>query len=121
MADVRNEADRVLQTTSDLRVLRDRLAELDAERVALEQKIQQKLTEVGGVPAEDTGQPRSVVEEVFAFLRRHPNTVYAAVDIARELSVTSHADVNNLRSALWRLNARRKIEKVSFGRYILKM
>ena len=120
MADLRAETDRVLEATDDLRQLRERLAELDAERAEVERKIEERLAQIGSASPTDADEPHSIVDHVLVFLKRHPNTIYAAIDIAREWKLTSEADVNNVRSALWRLHSRRKIEKISFGRYILR-
>ena len=118
MADVRAEADRILQATADLGELRKRLAELDAERAAVEAQIQQRLAQIGTVGFGESRAPVSTVDHVLAYMRNHPDTIITAVDIARDWKITSNRDMNNIRTALSRLYARRKLKKISVGRYI---
>jgi hypothetical protein len=120
MADLRAEADRVLAATDDLRELRKRLTELDAERAEIERKIEARLAQIGTSSPSGAIEPRSATDHVFAFLRLHPNTMYTAADIAREWKLTRENDMNNVRSALWRLHAKKKIAKISFGRYVFR-
>jgi beta-phosphoglucomutase-like phosphatase (HAD superfamily) len=120
MADLRVEADRVLEVTDDLRALRTRLAELDAERAEVERKIEARLAQIGTTSPSDASEPRSAADHVFAYLRLHPNTICTAADIAREWKVRSERDINNIRTALWRLHAKKKIARISFGRYALQ-
>jgi len=120
MADLRAEADRVLEATDDLRELRKRLAELDVERAEVERRIEERLAQIGTTQPSDASEPRSTADHVLAYLRRHPNIIYTAVDIAREWKLTREGDINNIRSALWRLHDRKKIGKISVGRYILR-
>jgi len=120
MADVRAEADRILQATADLGELRKRLAELDAERAAVEAAIQQRLAQIGALGFVESRAPVSSVEHVLAYMRNYPDTIITAVDIARDWKITSNADMNNIRTALSRLFARRKIEKISVGRYVFR-
>jgi uncharacterized protein involved in exopolysaccharide biosynthesis len=118
MADVRAEADRVLQITAELGDMRKRLAELDAERAELEQRIKERLLQLGR--SEKEGEPRSIADHVLAHLRRNAGTVYSALAIANEWQFTRTSDINNVRAALHRLHARRKIDKVSFGHYVVR-
>lgn len=120
MANVRAEADRILEVTADLGELRKRLADLDAERAAVEAQIQQRLAQIGALGPVESKAPVSSVEHVLAYMRLHPDTIITAVDIARDWKITSNADMNNVRTALSRLYARRKIEKLSFGRYLFR-
>ena len=120
MVDVRAEADRILEATADLGELRKRLAELDAERAAVEAKIQQRLAQVGALGPVESKAPVSAADHVMAYMRLHPDTIITAVDIARDWKVTSVAHINNIRTALSRLYARGKLEKISVGRYLLR-
>ena len=120
MADLRGEADRVLAATDDLRELRQRLAELDAERAEVERKIEARLARIGTTSPSEASGPKSATDQVFAYLRLHPNTIYTAADIAREWKVRGERDINNIRTALSRLHAKKKITRLSFGRYTLR-
>jgi uncharacterized protein involved in exopolysaccharide biosynthesis len=56
MADLRVEADRGLAATDDLRELRKRLAELDAERAEIERKIEARLAQIGTSSPSEAGR-----------------------------------------------------------------
>ena len=117
MADVRVEADRILKATADLRELRKRLAELDAERAALEKTIQDRMAQLGMGESLDPGDNPTLADRILAFMKRNPTTVYGAPDFAREWRMK---DISSLRSAFRRLHDRGKVTRLSYGRYILK-
>ena len=111
---------RVLDVSRQMHELRERLQQLDAERVEIQQQIaacMQQLAHVSGaqvVPPE--GSTMSAL--ILWALRRHPDRPLAPMDIAVMLNVRGKQDLTNLRVLLSRMGRDGRARRVGHGRYM---
>jgi len=124
---VRATADRVIEATGELRELRSRLTELDAERASVEKRIQNLLAEIGVATRPDVPtasetprrhwrrEPVITSEKILATLEENPDTAFNTLDIAKRWNDISGIDA--FRASLSRLTAQGKIRRIRHGWY----
>ena len=125
MSHLLTSVEQVLEATEDLRSLRNRLAELEAERREVEEKIQQRLAQIAGATGSDvssnrTSEESTIPQRILAVMQREPDAVFTAMDFATRWHANSDRLINTYRAALSRLSRRGKINRVGFGRYVVK-
>jgi hypothetical protein len=95
--------------------LQKRLAEVEAERLALKQEIQTVQERLAAVVPPAFGSSNRT--QVLWVLRRDDEHAYSPLDICRQLGRVRDSDVNAVRLVLGRLTREGKVTRISHGRY----
>jgi len=119
--------DEVVTLAGEVAALRKRLARLDAERVTIEGQIADYLNRIAAAagtpapvsaaaaPADEWKDPMPLGAAVLYILRRSPEQVFTALEIAGLLQMTdSHGAI---RTHLSRLAKKKAVARLSFGKY----
>lgn len=129
---VRVTADRVLEATEELRELRGRLAELDQERTAIEERIEVLLGDIAGKAKpsapEEAPQPQpepkpvpvNTCDKILETLTANPEQSFTATQLYTVWHDKGWSSLQAFYSALSRLTKQKKIRRLQFGRYSLR-
>ena len=129
-----DDLNQVVALAGELTALRQRLAQLNAERDIIEGQIAGYVDRIAAAaatagtswPAASPAPPAQTVERddpmplsaaVLSVLRRSPETALSAVEIGAVLNMTDFADVGNIRTHLSRMAKDGRARRVSFGKY----
>jgi hypothetical protein len=127
-----DDLNQVATLAGEMTALRERLAQLNAERVTIEGQIAGYVDRIaaaaaaaGGIPlpAASPGaapivewhDPMPLSAAVLYVMRRSPETAFSAVEIAAILQMTD--DVGSIRTHLSRMAKDGRAMRVSFGKY----
>ncbi len=114
---------RVLDVSSQLRQMKDRLTELDSERADLQKQIAQCMdilaSAFDGHRATNLPSDASMADQVLAVLARN-NHPLSPLDVADMLELRRNADIMNVRTLLSRMARDGRATKVSHGRYVAR-
>jgi hypothetical protein len=145
MDSISQRIDDVIDATLSLRDIRNRLAELDEERSALESKAQRLLEKVAGtaasalrpeaVPANARKLPRgslttfvnhfvspdagraSLTDRIIQFMAVDSSLEYGATELAAAMGLSGESVVNTIRGTLSRLANENRIRRARYGKY----
>jgi len=109
---------RVLNLSTTLRELRGQLDRLDAERAAVQEQIDECMSQLGAVRRADEPMPQGIANQIRWALRCHRDRPLAPIDVAAMLRLSSEADVANVRTLLARMARDGRARKVAHGRYM---
>jgi hypothetical protein len=127
---VRDDLDEVVNLAGEVAALRQRLAQLDAERVTIEAQLADfvnriaaaavavstpPLAEPPAAPSNEWKDPMPLSAAVLYVLRRSREKVFTAPEIAGILTMTD--SVGAIRTHLWRLAKKGVVTRFSFGKY----
>jgi hypothetical protein len=106
--------------SAELQQLRTRLAELEAEKVTVQAKIDDCVARIAAATAWQVRPSHNapMSAQVLWVLRRNAGRPLAPNDIADILQFRSLADVANVRLALSRMARAGKVRRVAHGRYV---
>jgi uncharacterized membrane protein YccC len=110
-----------------LQDLFQRMARLDQERAGVSQEIARCMGELAAV-TEAEKKPAAVVVEtsrrlltfrgqLLALIESSPEMVWTTWDLANRLGVSSHSELNNIRTLLARMKKDGEIRRIGHGRY----
>ena len=127
------DLDQVVALAAEMAALRQRLAQLDAERVTIEGQIADYVNRIAAaavaagtpppaaipaaVPADAWRDPLVLSTEVLYVLRRSPEKAFTALEIADILQMTDVRDHGAIRTHLSRMAKDGRAKRVSFGKY----
>lgn len=111
---------RVLDVSKRMHELRERLAQLDAERAEIQQQIAACMEQLAHVSGGQVVPPpgSTLSSQVLWALRRHPDRALAPLDIAGMLNIRSSGELTNLRVLLSRMGRDGRARRVGHGRYM---
>ena len=127
-----DDLNQVVVLAGELTALRQRLAQLNAERVILEGQIAGYIDRIAAAAVAGASAPvaipavvQTVQREdpmplsaaVLSVLRRSPERALSAVEIGAALNLNDYADVGNIRTHLSRMAKDGRARRVSFGKY----
>jgi hypothetical protein len=127
-----DDLDEVVTLAAEVAALRQRLAQLNAERATIEGQIAGYVERIAaaaaaaGTPATPSPAAAQSVERddpiplsaaVLLVLRRSPETAFTAVEIGSILNMNDYDDLGNIRTHLSRMAKDRRAKRVSFGKY----
>lgn len=127
-----DDLNQVVALAGELTALRQRLAQLNAERVILEGQIAGYIDRIAAaavagasapvaIPAAvqtvQRDDPMPLSAAVLSVLRRSPETALSAVEIGAVLNLNDYADLGNIRTHLSRMAKDGRARRVSFGKY----
>ena len=109
----------VINEGAELAQLRQRLAELDAERAKLQTQINACMQRIAATTAREAPPPANgpLVHRILYVLRSNRAFTLAPMDIAQHLGLVRVADLENIRVHLSRMCQKGWIRRVSHGRY----
>ena len=113
-----DDVQKVLDLSARLRELCDQLDRLDAERAAVKRQIDDCMAEMGTPRGENEPMPAGMANQIRWALRQHRDRPLAPIDVAAMLSLTSEADIANVRTLLARMQRDGRARKVAHGRYV---
>ena len=111
---------RILDMSQHLRELRQRLDDLNAERVTIERQIAECVEQLAATAGGHvTPPPNSLLStKILWALRRHPDRPLAPADVAQMIEMTGRRDLTNVRVLLSRMSRDGRVRKVAHGRYM---
>jgi hypothetical protein len=117
--------DQVVTLAGELADLRQRLAQLDAERITIEGQIADRLNRIAlatGVQtpppaASAANEPMALSAAVLYVLRQSPEKVFTAPEIAGILKMTDFHTRGAIRTHLSRMAKDKRVKRVRFGKY----
>jgi len=127
-----DDLNQVVALAGELTTLRQRLAQLNAERVMIEGQIAGYIDRIAAaavagasapvaIPAAvqtvERDDPMPLSAAVLLVLRRSPETALSAVEIGAILNMNDYADFGNIRTHLSRMAKDGRAKRVSFGKY----
>ena len=127
---VTDDLDQVVTLAGEVAALRQRLAQLDAERATIEGQIAEYVNRIAAAavavgtppsataaaaPAAEWKDPMPLSAAVLYILRRNPERVFTAVEIAGMLKITDSEGA--IRTHLSRFVKKRLVARRSFGKY----
>ena len=127
-----DDLNQVVILAGELTTLRQRLAQLNAERVILEGQIAGYIDRIAAaavagasapvaIPAAvqtvQRDDPMPLSAAVLSVLRRSPERALSAVEIGAVLNLNDYADLGNIRTHLSRMAKDGRARRVSFGKY----
>jgi len=127
-----DDLNQVVILAGELTALRQRLAQLNAERVILEGQIAGYIDRIAAaavagasapvaIPAAvqtvQRDDPMPLSAAVLSVLRRSPERALSAVEIGAVLNLNDYADLGNIRTHLSRMAKDGRARRVSFGKY----
>jgi len=127
-----DDLNQVVVLAGELTALRQRLAQINAERVILEGQIAGYIDRIAmaavagasapvAIPAVvqtvQRDDPMPLSAAVLSVLRRSPERALSAVEIGAALNLNDYADVGNIRTHLSRMAKDGRARRVSFGKY----
>jgi hypothetical protein len=131
-----DDLDEVVTLAAEVAALRQRLAQLNAERVTIEGQIAGYVERIAaaaaaaGTPSPaaspaaaqtiERDDPIPLSAAVLLVMRRSPERAFTAVEIGSILNMTDYDDLGNIRTHLSRMAKDRRATRVSFGRYKAK-
>ncbi|HEV7427274.1 MAG TPA: hypothetical protein VGQ46_12990 [Thermoanaerobaculia bacterium] len=126
-----DDLNQVATLAGEMTALRQRLAQLNAERVTIEGQIAGYVDRIaaaaaaggiplpaaspGAAPTVEWHDPMPLSAAVLYVMRRSPETAFSAVEIAAILQMTD--DVGSIRTHLSRMAKDGRATRVSFGKY----
>jgi hypothetical protein len=125
-----NGIDQVVALAGEVAELRQRLVQLDAERATIEREIADRVSRIAEAavaavtpaqpvpaaqPVQVSDEPMALSTAILYVIRRSPDTVFTAPEIARQLQMTDSDSA--IRTHLARMAKDRRIARVSFGKY----
>jgi hypothetical protein len=125
---VTDDLDQVVALAGEVAALRQRLAELDAERVTIEGQIADRVNRIAAAavaagtppsPAVQAGEWNDSMEisaGVLYLLRQSPDKVFTAPEIADGLQL-SYQQLGSIRTHLSRMAKDGRVTRVRFGKY----
>ena len=120
------DLDQVVTLAGELADLRQRLAQLDAERVTIEGEIADRLNRIalatGAVrtpppAASAADEPMALSAAVLYVIRQSPEKVFTALEIAGILKMTDFRSHSAIRTHLSRMAKDKRVKRVRFGKY----
>jgi hypothetical protein len=128
-----DDLNQVVALAGELTALRQRLAQLNAERGIIEGQIAGYVDRIAAAaatagtswpaasptPAQtvERDDPMPLSAAVLSVLRRSPETALSAVEIGAILNMNDYADFGNIRTHLSRMAKDGRASRVSFGKY----
>jgi outer membrane protein TolC len=109
----------VIDESAELTQLRQRLAQLDAERAQVQTQIDACMQRIAATTSREAPPPASspLVHRILFILRSNRAFVHSPLDIAQRLGMLRSADLENIRVHLSRMRQKGWIKRVSHGRY----
>ena|SRR5436305_12388785 len=127
-----DDLDQVVTLAAEVAALRQRLAQLNAERATIEGQIAGYVERIAaaavaaGTPSTASPAAAQTIERddpiplsaaVLLVLRRSPERAFTAVEIGSMLNMNDYDDLGNIRTHLSRMAKDRRAKRVSFGKY----
>jgi hypothetical protein len=128
-----DDLDQVVTLAAEVAALRQRLAQLNAERVTIEGQIAGHVDRIAaaaaaaGTPSPaaspaaaqtvERDDPMPLSAAVLRVMRRSPETAFTAVEIGGILQMTDYRDFGNIRTHLSRMAKDGRARRMSFGKY----
>jgi hypothetical protein len=110
---------RVIDDGERLRKLRERLAEIDAERARIHEEITAQMQRIsattGGVVPPPPNTP--LAHQILWLLKSHPNLALSPADVAHKLGLERRNEIENIRVHLSRMREKGWIKRIAHGRY----
>jgi len=123
---VTDDLDQVVTLAGELAALRQRLAQLDAERVIVDGQIADCVNRIAVATAAArtpppaaivANEPNSLSAAVLNVFRQNPEKEFTALDIADILQMTDFRAHGNIRTHLSRMAYDGRVTRVRFGKY----
>jgi hypothetical protein len=127
-----DDLDQVVTLAAEVAALRQRLAQLNAERVTIEGQIAGYVERIAAAaaaaapspaaspaaaPTVERDDPMPLSAAVLLVMRRSPETAFTAVEIGSMLNMNDYDDLGNIRTHLSRMAKDGRARRVSFGKY----
>lgn len=123
--------DLVMTLAREVAELRERQAQLEIERVAIEGQITDRVNRIAAAavaavtPATseqvaqpvDASQPKALSAAILFTIRQHPDKVFAPVDIGNLLHMSNDQGYSLIRSHLSRMARDGRVVRSEFGKY----
>jgi hypothetical protein len=124
--------DQVVALAREVAELRERIAQLDSERAAIEGQIAERMNRIAvaavaavspagsraaGQPPADPSKEPVLSAAILMVIRRSPETVFGAVEIARVIKRTDRRSYSAIRTHLSRMAKDGRVTKLAFGKY----
>lgn len=127
---VTNGIDQVVTLAGEVAALRQRLAQLDGERATIERQIADRVSRIAEAavaavtpadpvpaaqPVQVSDEPMALSTAILYVIRRSPETVFTAPEVARQLQITDSDSA--IRTHLARMAKDHRIARVAYGKY----
>jgi len=110
---------KVIDESTRLQQLRQRLAELDAERAQVQTQINACMQRIAATTSREVPPPANtpLSHHILFVLRSNRAFALSPIDIAQRLGMHRSADLENIRVHLSRMRQKGWINRVAHGRY----
>jgi hypothetical protein len=123
--------DLVVTLAREVAELRERQAQLEIERVAIEEQITDRVNRIAAAavatvtpatseqvaqPA-DASQPMTLSAAILFTIRQHPDKEFTPVEIAELLNMSDDRSYSNIRTHLSRMAGNGRVVRPEFGKY----
>jgi hypothetical protein len=113
---------RVVELTRELETLRQRVKEIDGERVAAAERINVLLAEIAAISGRHAPPPAGagVAQRILWILRRHRDRPLSPAEVGEMLGYRHLDEFTNVRLHLSRMHKKAWVRRVGHGRYLAR-
>jgi hypothetical protein len=116
---MKQQIDAVLDFSTQLQKIRERLTQIEQEKAALEAEAAEILTKMRTVSGHWTNDPRlPLTQRIVGFLAAHPQQQFRVAAIAHALGYKRDSEVDTVRGTLARLVLDRRVQRTGYGCYM---
>ncbi len=110
---------RVIDDGVQLQKLRERLADLEAERARVEGEIAACMQRIAATAGGVVPPPANmkISQQILWLLKSHRDRAFAPADVAAQLGLTATNELENIRVHLSRMRDNGTIKRIAHGRY----